>query len=509
MQNRRYKEGIDRREPMPFPPLLDDYISADNPVRAIDSYVESLELASFGFCNAPAPVPEVGYQAGQPAYPPPALLKLYLYGYLNRVRSSRRLEKETHRNVEVMWLLQGLRPSYKTIADFRKDNAQALRRVNRDFVVLCKELDLFGKELVGIDGSFFRASASKASIYTQARLEQELKRIEQDIERYLGQLSEADRGDGDQGLASLVEDPELAAKLAALQQRQRHHQRVLEELEHTGEGQYSTTDPDARRLSKRGHTVAGYNVQHTVDAKHKLIVDHEVTHDGNDAQQLAPMALRAKQVLAVEELTATADSGYYQGEHLKTCVEHGITPFVAIPDKNKAIAQQGRYTRDRFEFEAEHNRYRCPAGQVLEQQGQPYDKNGRTMIRYAGKQSICGACALRDQCLTDKAPFRQLVRWEHEAVLDEHRQRMDEHGAEMMRKRAALAEHPFGTLKRWMGWDHFLVRGFDKVRGEMSLMVLGYNFTRVLNLLGLPALQAYCAHHRRIYHANLEQGVFA
>ena len=209
MQNRRYKAGIDRREPMPFPPLLDDYISADNPVRAIDSYVESLELASFGFCNAQAPVPEVGYQAGQPAYPPQALLKLYLYGYLNRVRSSRRLEKETHRNVEVMWLLQGLRPSYKTIADFRKDNAPALRRVNRDFVVLCKELDLLGKELVGIDGSFFRASASKASIHTQARLEQELKRIEQDIEHSLGQLNDADRSDGDQGLASLADDPEL------------------------------------------------------------------------------------------------------------------------------------------------------------------------------------------------------------------------------------------------------------------------------------------------------------
>ena len=234
-----------------------------------------------------------------------------------------------------------------------------------------------------------------------------------------------------------------------------------------------------------------------------------MTHDGNDAQHLAPMARRAQQVLAVEKLTATADSGYYQGEHLKTCLEHSITPFGAIPDKNKAIAQQGRYTRERFEFDAAHNRYRCPAGQFLEQQGRPYDKNGRTMIRYAGKQSICGTCPLRDQCLTDKAPFRQRVRWEHEAVLDDHRQRMADHGAEMMRQRAALAEHPFGTLKRWRGWDQFLVRGFDKVRGEMSLMVLGYNFTRVLNLLGLPALQAYCAHHRRIYHANLEQGVFA
>ena len=225
---------------------------------------------------------------------------------------------------------------------------------------------------------FFRASASKASIHAQAQREQALERIEQDIEHYLGQLNDADRGDGEPGLASLAEDTELAAQLEALQQRQRHQQQVLKELERTGESQYSTTDPDARLLSKRGHTVAGYNVQHTVDAKHKLSVDHEVTHDGNDAQQLAPMALRAQQVLAVEELTATADSGYYQGEHLKTCLEHGITPFVAVPDKNKAIAQQGRYTRDRFTFEPEHNRYRCPAGQCLEQQGQPYDKNGRT-----------------------------------------------------------------------------------------------------------------------------------
>lgn len=501
MLSRRYKEGINRQQPTMFPPTLDDYVTEVNPVRGIDTYVESLDLQTYGFLNTEL---AGNCGAGQPAYPPQALLKLYLYGYLNRVRSSRRLEKETHRNIEVIWLVEGLRPSYKTIADFRKNNAKALRKVNKDFVILCKELGLFGGELVGIDGSFFKGNASKASIQTKTQLEKELKRIEEDIAAYQEQLKSQDESDDAAGRGSLAEDGELEEKLEALKARQSAKERVLESLEASGETQHSRTDPDARLLSKNGQRVAGYNVQQAVDAENKLIVDHEVTHDGNDSQQLAPMAKRAQETLEVEELTAVADSGYYQGEQIKECVDNGITPYVAIPDKNKPIAAQGRYTRDQFAFEVENNRYCCPAGQHLEQQGNPYDKRGRKMIRYAGKISICGACPHKESCLTEKAKYRQIVRWEYEVTLDEHRQRMDEKGPEMMRKRSGLAEHPFGTLKSRMGWDHFLVRGFEKVRGEMSLMVLGYNFTRVLNLIGLQAFRECCAQNSRKWQENAE-----
>jgi transposase len=492
MSGRRYKPVINRHMETFFPPSLEDYVTVDNPVRAIDAYVGCLDLESFEFRYAGG-----DRQRGQPAYAPDALLKLYLYGYLNRVRSSRRLEKETQRNVEVIWLIEGLRPTYKTIADFRKDNAKGLRRVNKDFVMLCKELDLFGGELVGIDGSFFRASASKGSIRTGKGLEQEIARIEQDIEQYHQQLNQSDQQADSQGVGSLTQDSELEAKVAALRKRQERNRQIVKELERSGETQYSTTDRDARLLSKSGQTMAGYNVQHSIDAKHKLIVTHSVTHDGNDLWQLQPMAKQTQETLDAEALTVVADSGYYNPEQIKECDEVGISVYAPIPNKSRPIAKQGRFTREQFHFDAEANHYRCPAGQTLEQRGKPYRKRGRFMIRYAGKGSVCAACEKRTQCLTEKSTYRQMVRWEHEAIIDAHRARMATDGAEMMRQRSGLAEHPFGTQKRWFGWDHFLVRGFKKVRGEMSLLTLCYNFLRVIHILGLDALREYCARSKR------------
>jgi len=499
MTTHRYKAVINRHQPSLFPPSMEDYVTEENPVRAIDAYVESLDMCSFNFRNA-------GDQstAGQPAYPPQGLLKLYLYGYLNRVRSSRRLEKEVYRNVEAIWLMEGLKPSYKTIANFRKDNAKALRQVNKDFVMLCKELDLFGGELAGIDGSFFRASASKASIQTRGQLKKEIERIEQKIDNYQQALSQRDQEDECQGIGSLVQDNALSEKLEALKSRQQQEQAQLETMEKRGETQRSHTDKDARLLSKSGQQVVGYNVQHSIDSQHKLIVTHEVTNDGNDVKQLLPMAKQTRKIVESEELTVVADAGYYNPEHIKACQEAGITPYVAIPDKSKAIQAQGRFTREQFQFDIDQNRYRCPADQALEQIGNPYKKRGRTMVRYASKASLCRHCDKKTQCLSENAKIRQITRWEHESVIEAHRERMDQKGKEMMRRRSGLAEHPFGTLKRWFGWDHFLVRGFSKVRGEMSLMVLGYNLMRVIRILGIKEFRDYCALKKRMTEAGIE-----
>jgi len=493
MSQRRYKKVINRHQPTLFPPSMEDYIAQENPVRAIDAYVESLDINSFKFENSSGQ-----NTAGQPAYPPQGLLKLYLYGYLNRVRSSRRLEKEVHRNVEAIWLMEGLKPSYKTIANFRKDNARALRRANKDFVILCKELELFGGELAGIDGSFFQASASKASIQTREKLKKEIERIEQEIEKYQKTLHQSDQEDEQCHLGSLVADDELSKKLEVLRKRQQGEQAKLKVMDEQGETQHSCTDKDARLLSKNGQKVAGYNVQQSIDSKHKLIIAHEVTHDGNDVKQLLPMAKQTQEVVENKALTVVADAGYYNPEQIKECLETGITPYVAIPDKSKAIKAQGRFTREQFQFDAEQNHYRCPADQLLEQVGKPYDKRGRLMVRYVSKASHCRHCEKKAQCLSEKATIRQISRWEHENIIDEHQVRMKHKGKEMMRRRSGLAEHPFGTLKRWFGWDHFLVRGFIKVRGEMSLMVLCYNLTRVIHTIGLDAFRDYCASRKRV-----------
>lgn len=479
MTQRRYQKEQSRTQETLFPPSVEEYVVEDNPVRALDAYVDSLNIEKFGFAFCDSYT-----GAGQPPYPPGALLKLYLYGYLNRVRSSRRLEREAHRNVELFWLLKGLKPSYKTIASFRKDNPDALRRVNREFVELCKKLDLFSNELVAIDGSFFRANASKKSIYTPKRLKRQVAAINRDINDYLNQLDQMDRNDEACSAKSDIEAGELSAKIDALREELKEKESLQDALLASGETQLGTVDTDARLLTKRGTCIAGYNVQTSVDAKNKLITVCEVVQDGNDQNQLAPIAIQTKETLEIETLTVLADSGYFKGEQIKECIDEGITPYVPEPNKSGAIRQGGRYTRDQFSFDHENNRYLCPAGEYLIQIGQPYEKRGQMRIRYSSRGSLCNQCSLRGQCLTKKAQRKNLTRWVHESVLESHRERM-EGSREKMIQRSALAEHPFGTLKRWCGMDHFLVRGLKKVRGEMSLMILGYNLTRVMNIFGV------------------------
>ncbi len=474
--NRRYKQGVDRNQTMLLPPSVEEYISPDNPVRAIDAYVQSLDIAALGFRNA-----ELGVSAGQPAYAPQALLKLYLYGYLMRVRSSRLLECETKRNLEVIWLVEGLTPCYKTIADFRKHNAKALTAANRDFVLLCKELDLYGAELVAIDGSFFRGNVAKGSIYTLPRLKRLIGRIEKDIAAYHQALDQADVA----GTADCSEQaPALGEKLQALRQRQAHYQGKLTQLTDSGETQYAEVDPDARLLKKSGQTVAGYNVQIVTDSKHKLLVSAEPTEEGNDTGQLAPRATEAKTILAVERLEAVADSGYYNQVGVKQCLEAGITPYVPIPDHHGPLDPEKRLPRDAFTFEEEANRYRCPAGQRL-RFARAVEQNGKRLLNYVSDPGVCAQCPMQTRCLSGKTPYREIYRWEHEAIVEAHRRRMQARGGDYLKRRAGLVEHPFGTLKRWCGWTHFLVRGSPKVRGEMNLLMWCYNFKRVLNILGL------------------------
>jgi transposase len=488
MTNRTFKCGPSREQASFLPPRVEDYVAAGNAVRAIEAYVMALDLEKLGFRHA-----GTFGGAGQPPYDPADLLKLYIYGYLNRIRSSRCLEREARRNLELIWLLKGLAPGYRTIANFRQDNWAALKAANRDFVLLARELELVNGELVAIDGTFFHGDASKASITTQKKLVKQLEALDRDIEAYEAALKANDAAEAARPAADEAGSEDVSRKIAALMEKRAQTQADIARLQASGETQLSRTDADARLLSKNGQTVAGYNVQVAVDDKHKLIVASEVVNDGNDAGQLHKMATAAKEALAAETLTALADTGYYNGNELKACEEDRIVAYVPPADRAGRLQAQGRFSHEDFAYDAEADAYRCPAGALLKpMNGRKANTGGRLEIRYVSRKSDCGACPFRARCLSAKTPRRTIYRWEHEDVIDRHRARMKGAGA-MMRLRAALAEHPFGTLKCRAGYRHFLLRGFAKVRGEWSLMALCYNFARVLNIIGLERLIAYCA----------------
>jgi transposase len=489
MTNRTFKTGVSREQVSLLPPRIEDYVARDNPVRAIESYVGALDLAALGFRHA-----DRGAGVGQPPYDPADLLRLYLYGYLNRVRSSRRLEQEAQRNIELIWLLRGLTPGYRTIANFRKENAGALKAANRDFVLLIRELDLLGGEVVAIDGAFFHGDASKASIVTRKRLAAELAALDRDIEAYSKELDTNDAAEAERSPSSDGGgDGDLAQKVASLMAKRAQAQADLDRLDKSGETQLSRTDADARLLAKSGQTVAGYNVQIAVDDKHKLIVASEVVNDGNDAGQLHEMAKAAKEALGAETIEALADTGYYNGTALKACEEDGIVAYVPEPDRTARCEAQGRFSHKDFVYDAAADAYRCPAGELLRPtEGRQRDAAGRLLIRYMSRKTVCDACPLRGRCVTEATPKRSVFRWEHEDVIERHRARMQK-ADRPMRRRSGLVEHPFGTLKCRAGYRHFLVRGFAKVRGEWSLMALCYNLARVLSIIGLDGLVAHLA----------------
>jgi transposase len=508
---------------MLLPASVEDYVSADNPVRAIAAYVDTLDLEALGFARAAGAL-----TAGQPAYAPAHLLKLYLYGYLNRVRSSRRLAAECERNLEVIWLLGGLCPSYHTIADFRKANAEALTAANRAFVQLCRDCGLIGGKRLGVDGSFFNASASAASVATAKQLQAELSAFERDIERYQAELDANDAAEEAEPTPARITPEQLQELTARAEQRREQ----LQALEEGGETQVSHTDPDARRLSKNGRKVTGYNVQSVVDAKHKLIVEHAVTNAGNDFGQLLPMAERTIATLGLKTPPADlpqastegherggplapqapvflADTGYYTEADIAACQTRGITIYVPLPENKGTACAEGRLPGSAFRYDPQQDVYHCPAEHVLPPQGKPTLMKGVLKQRYASKASECAECPLREQCLPEKTPVRQIYRSEHADAVDRHRAHMQGSQA-TMRERAALCEHPFGTMKRWLGWDHFLVRGFTKVRGEMALLVHCYNFRRLLSIFGVARFIDLCRQRQAAAQAGSERaGLFA
>jgi transposase len=504
MTNRAFKSGESREQPSLFPPRIEDYIGPENPVRAIDSFVNALDLAKLGFQHADRRLLGVG----QPPFDPADLLKLYLYGYINQIRSSRRLEREACRNLELIWLLKKLKPGYRTIASFRAENGAALKAANRSFVLLLRELGLVGGTLVAVDGALFHGNAAKDSIFTRGKLAKQIAKLDEEIEAYAKSLDTSDAAEAKQpadgaGNGTKGDGGNVGDKMKELMARRERALADLKELESGDKGQVSTTDPDARLMSKGDQTIAGYNVQSVVDDKHKLIVASEVVNR-SDAGHLHQMAKAAKEILEAETLQILADAGYYGSEDLKACEDDGITAYVPLNESNHKLEKQGRFTRKDFSYDAATNTYRCPADQLLHQTKKPWTNvSGRVENRYLGSKATCGDCPLKASCLSSKAKYRTVRRWEHEEVLERHRQRMASEGAaELMRRRSAIVEHPFGTLKCRAGYQHFLVRGFKKVRGEWSLMALCYNFTRVLNILGFDRFTAYLAEKLRLAHSR-------
>lgn len=470
-----YISGMNREQVLLLPESVDEYIEENNPVRFIDAYVDSLNLATLGFTHA---VPK---ETGRPCYAPADMLKLYIYGYLYKIRSSRKLEQETHRNVELMWLLRKLKPDFKTIADFRKDNAEPLRQVCREFTLLCKKLDLFGQELIAIDGSKFRAVNSKDRNFNESKLKQLLKHIHDKIDMYLNELDQQD------GLESSLKMPtvdELNEKIAQLQDRRQQYEDLLQRLEVSGASQISLTDPDSRSMKTKHGTDVCYNVQIAVDHQYKLIVAHEVTNDVTDQDQLAAMATRAKTMLETDHLDALADMGYYNGDEVKKCLDEGIVPYIPKPNTS-ANSKLGLFGKEDFIYDPQQDCYCCPAGQVLTFRFETVEQ-GR-QIRYYST-SACQGCPFKAQCTRNKGN-RRITRWVHESLMEDMQQRVLTN-LEKVKLRKSLVEHPFGTIKRWMDHGYFLTRGLTKVRGEMSLTILVYNLKRVINIIGVKELIA-------------------
>jgi len=469
-----FVEGVDRGQSTLFPAVLDDYVADDNPVRAVDVFVDGLDLERLGF---------VGVQpldTGRPGYHPGMMLKLYIYGYLNRVPSSRRLERECQRNIELIWLTGHLAPDFKTIADFRKDNGKAIREVCREFVGLCRRLGLLSAASVAIDGSKFKAVNARDKNFTEAKMKRRLERIEESIARYISQLETADRR-GD-----VVPEAKVARfkeKIVKLNEEIARLNAINAEMMKSKDKQISLTDPDARSMATSGKDtgIVGYNVQTAVDTKNHLIVAHEVTNVGTDRCQLSNMAEQARTEMGVGTLDAVADRGYYEGEEIKACEESGITVILPKPQTSGAKAA-GRFGKQDFVYVAADDVYRCPAGERLTYRCMNVEQ-GKTLRRYW--TGNCKTCALKAQCTTGTE--RRIIRWEHEAVLEKVQDRLD-HNPAAMGVRRQTVEHPFGTIKCWMGWTHFLTKRLPKVATEMALNVLAYNIKRVMAIIGVAGL---------------------
>jgi transposase len=474
---KRFLVGADRGQSTLLPECLDEWIDENNPVRAVDAFVDALDLGKLGFEGV---VPEV---TGRPSYHPSALLKLYIYGYLNRVQSSRRLEREAGRNLEVIWLLGRLVPDDKTIADFRKDNGSAIRKVCAQFVALCRDMGLLTKASVAIDGSKFKAVNNRDRNFTRAKVERRRAQLEESVARYLSQLDTADLQEPSEALAAKT--AHLKEKLAKLGSEMQRLAAMEKQMLASPDQQISLTDPDSRSMatSGRGSGVVGYNVQVAVETEHHLIVTHEVTNSGSDRAQLANMGRQAREALGVDKLEAVADRGYYNSTEIKACDDAGVAVTLPKPMTSGAKSD-GRFGKQDFVYNAAEDVYRCPAGEKLAYR-MTTEQDGKMMRRYW--TNACPNCLLKSKCTTGNE--RRIPRWEHEHVLEAAQKRLDEN-PQAMRARRETVEHPFGTLKMRMGATHFLMKRLPKVATEMALHVLAYNLTRVMNIVGVKPLLA-------------------
>ena len=467
-------EGRDRTQSVLFPEQLDDWIHEDSTVRVIDVFIEGLDLRKLGFDRAQPSA------TGRPGYRPTTLLKIYVYGYLNRVQSSRRLEAEAQRNIELIWLTGRLAPDFKTIADFRRDNGEAIGKVCKEFVLLCRRLKLFTDGIVAIDGSKFKAVNNRDKNFTDRKLEARIEQLEDSIKRYLVELDRADR-DAAAVLPGRVDH--LKDKIAKVKQQIEVLNEIGKQMKASEDGQISLTDPDARSMatSGRGTGIVGYNVQAAVDAKHHLIVAHEVTNVGHDRDQLAHMAKLAQAATGRDDLIAMADKGYYEGYEIMEAELAGVAVVVPKPMTSNNAAK-GLFDKRDFVYDDKADQYRCPAGSIAIHR-MTTEEAGKIQHKYWS--SDCSGCAMKPRCTTGKE--RRISRWEHEDILDVVQERLD--GApQAMALRRQTVEHVFGTLKAWMGSTHFLTKRLKRVRTEMNLQVLAYNLKRTIKILGTGAL---------------------
>jgi transposase len=469
--------GLAREQITLFPEAIEDYLSAENPVRFLDAFVDQLDTTKMSFCHADVK------ETGRPPYDPKDLLRLYLYGYLNRIRSSRLLERETQRNLEVFWLLRRLHPDHKTISDFRRNNASALREVFKQFVILCKSLELFGSELLAIDSTKFKASNARDRVKDKEQLDKSIVHITESINQYLVQLDENDAND-----KQTTSSVDLQKKIDSLKHQKQRLEQAKTELQNNRQKYVSLTDPDCRLMKNDRRIEPAFSMQTAVDAKHSLIVDYELTQDAADNNHLASLATNAKEVLGAETLQVCADAGYYDTVDLQKCDDQKLTTYVPIPKpkiSKKTNTPTQDYYADKFAYDEVTDTYRCPQGNTMHRFSAKRDKQDNRLI-YIYRTPVCQKCPVRTQCTTSPRG-RHIYRWEHEVVLDRLKQRLVRN-PEIIKQRKAIIEHIFGTIKKIWGYSALLLRRLTNVASEIALMNLTYNIRRVLNIVGTKNL---------------------
>lgn len=468
---------------------INSIISADNEVRVIDAFVDALNLKQLGFSHT------VHKSEGRPPYHPKVFLNLYIYGYMNRVRSSRRLERECERNIEVQWLLGELKPNYHSIADFRKVHAKQFKSVFKMFVMFLNESDLLGKTLVGVDGSKFRAVNSKKNNYNEKKIERHLTYIDNKAAEYLEQLDAMDKEEG-KSSERLICKRDIKKKLKQLKERRINYEAIQKQVEQSNDGQVSTTDTESKALIINKNIVeVAYNAQIVVDAQNNLLIHYEATNK-NDSKALAKAACEAKIVLQAKEITVLADKGYHNGEQIEKCEKENITTVVAYREQPSVKHLDEKYLVENFQYNKKDDTYTCPQGHTLKTNGTWYNKNHRSEKRKAGgitevkhyKTPHCKNCPVLNQCTKNtRGRGRVVERSKYQDYVDRNNHRVNTQ-RELYNKRQQICEHPFGTIKRGWGYTYTLLKGLKKVDGEMGIIFTCYNLRRIISIMGVEKL---------------------